>query len=97
MKIGVGLRFIISDLPVCGSMHPRPELPADRRRPADVRLSTDHPRFDEIMRRHEEALAEGRPGYVDPATSLWVFTARYLWDRGTCCDTGCRHCPYVDR
>jgi hypothetical protein len=24
----------------------------------------------------------------------WVFTAHYLTKRGTCCRSGCRHCPY---
>ena len=24
----------------------------------------------------------------------WVFTADFLRRRGTCCDSGCRHCPY---
>ena len=37
----------------------------------------------------------GAPGYDDPETGLFVFTASYLADRGTCCDTGCRHCPYT--
>jgi hypothetical protein len=23
-----------------------------------------------------------------------VFTARYHLKRGTCCNSGCRHCPY---
>jgi hypothetical protein len=23
-----------------------------------------------------------------------VFTAQYLRDRGYCCTSGCRHCPY---
>lgn len=39
----------------------------------------------------------GTFGYKDPATGLLVFTAGYLWERGYCCDTGCRHCPYVGR
>ena len=26
---------------------------------------------------------------------LFVLTARYLADRGTCCGQGCRHCPYL--
>jgi hypothetical protein len=26
-----------------------------------------------------------------------VLTARYLADRGSCCDQGCRHCPYLAR
>ncbi len=25
---------------------------------------------------------------------LMVFTAQYLRDRGYCCTSGCRHCPY---
>jgi hypothetical protein len=24
----------------------------------------------------------------------WVFTAKYLLERGYCCRSGCRHCPY---
>ncbi len=23
-----------------------------------------------------------------------VFTSKYLKDRGYCCESGCRHCPY---
>ncbi|MEO6988018.1 MAG: DUF5522 domain-containing protein [Aquihabitans sp.] len=23
-----------------------------------------------------------------------VFTATYLWERGTCCRNRCRHCPW---
>ena len=43
------------------------------------------------------ALVLPDPGRLDPATGLWSFTAAYLWERGTCCDSGCRHCPYVNR
>ncbi|MGA2808958.1 MAG: DUF5522 domain-containing protein [Terracidiphilus sp.] len=25
---------------------------------------------------------------------LMVFTAAYHWKRGSCCGSGCRHCPY---
>ena len=24
----------------------------------------------------------------------WVFTAKYLRERGYCCESGCRNCPY---
>lgn len=24
----------------------------------------------------------------------YVFTAKYLKDRGFCCNNGCKHCPY---
>jgi hypothetical protein len=39
---------------------------------------------------------EGSPGYVDPATGLYVLTAAMLRDRGECCGSGCRHCPYPE-
>jgi hypothetical protein len=25
---------------------------------------------------------------------LYVFTAKYLLERGFCCENGCRNCPY---
>ncbi|MDQ1711440.1 MAG: hypothetical protein QOE45_890 [Frankiaceae bacterium] len=43
---------------------------------------------------HAAAEAAGEPGYLDPETGLFVLTAAYLLDRGTCCENGCRHCPY---
>ena len=49
---------------------------------------------DEIARRHDEAVAAGEPGYIDPVTGLFVLTAAYLAARGECCGSGCRHCPY---
>ncbi len=63
--------------------------------PHATRLSAQHPRFTEIMRRHAAAVAGGVPCYDDPATHLSVFTASFLAERGYCCDSGCRHCPYV--
>ena len=59
------------------------------------RLPMDHPMRKEILVAHEAAMASGEPGYTDPGTSLFVFTAAYLADRGYCCERGCRHCPYV--
>lgn len=59
------------------------------------RLSPQHPRFVEIMARHNEAVAEDEPSYADPSTRLSVFTAEFLAERGYCCDSGCRHCPFV--
>jgi len=63
--------------------------------PHPSRLPLDHPRRAEILRAHEDAMRAGDDGYVDPSTGLFVFTAAYLVARGTCCDTGCRHCPFV--
>jgi Family of unknown function (DUF5522) len=63
--------------------------------PHPSRLTPQHSRFDEIMRRHAEAVEAGVPCYDDPATHLSVFTAAFLAERAYCCDSGCRHCPYV--
>jgi Family of unknown function (DUF5522) len=59
------------------------------------RLSPQHPRLGEIMSRHAAAIAGGEPCYTDPASGLSVFTAAFLADRGYCCDSGCRHCPFA--
>jgi hypothetical protein len=59
------------------------------------RLSPRHPLFLEITARHSAAVARGEPCYDDPATGLSVFTAAFLAERGYCCDSACRHCPYV--
>jgi hypothetical protein len=74
------------------------ELPvADRPldQPALSRLPLDAPHRVQVLDEHAAALAEERPGYADPATGLFVLTAAFLARRGTCCDNGCRHCPYV--
>lgn len=63
--------------------------------PHPSRLPPNHPRYAAILDAHRAALASGEPGYTDPATGFFVFTAAYLADRGSCCDSGCRHCPYV--
>ncbi|MEY4176252.1 MAG: hypothetical protein RI900_3417 [Actinomycetota bacterium] len=47
------------------------------------------------MRRHRSAVEAGIASYLDPATGRAVFTAKFLADRGYCCDSGCRHCPYA--
>lgn len=49
---------------------------------------------DEIEARHAQAVAEGKDTYVDPETGYEVFTIAYLLRRGTCCGSGCRHCPF---
>lgn len=40
----------------------------------------------------DRELIEGIDYYVDGG--LFVFTAQYLLERGYCCTSGCRHCPY---
>jgi hypothetical protein len=39
-------------------------------------------------------VAAGEPGYTDPETGYFVFTAATLLANGSCCESGCRHCPY---
>jgi hypothetical protein len=83
-------------------MRPPAEATAPRddpfpRLPHPGRLDPGHPRYGEIVAAHEAALRAGRAGYQDPGTGLFVLTAGWLWERGTCCDQGCRHCPFVAR
>jgi hypothetical protein len=63
--------------------------------PHPSRLPPDHPGRGPILAAHRAAVDAGEPGYLDPATGLFVLTASYLAERGRCCDTGCRHCPFV--
>jgi hypothetical protein len=66
-----------------------------RELPHPRRLSEQHPRRAEILGRHAEALAANLPVYPDPVSGFSVFTAEFLASRGYCCDSGCRHCPYL--
>lgn len=51
--------------------------------------------LDPVLRAlHDAAEARGEPMYEDPSTGLWVQTAASLAERGECCGSGCRHCPY---
>jgi hypothetical protein len=63
--------------------------------PHPSRLSPTHPRWREIVAAHERAVALGDPTYADPVSGLSVFTATYHLERGSCCESGCRHCPYI--
>ena len=69
------------------------DRPLDEPHPS--RLDLTHPNRAAILAAHRAALAAGAAGYLDPATGLFVQTARTLADRGECCEQGCRHCPYL--
>ena len=62
--------------------------------PLSERMPPSGGSFVEVMRRHDEAVTAGQVLYRDPITGLSVFTAVFLADRGYCCGSGCRHCPY---
>ena len=78
------------------AVNPEP-LPDDLLIPHPRRLPPDHPQYDEIMGAHADAIRHGKSLYRDPETDLYVMTAVHLWERGYCCYSGCRHCPWVDR
>ena len=59
------------------------------------RLAPSDPDYRVILDAHAQAMARGEPGYVDPRSGFTVLTAQNLRDRGSCCASGCRHCPYV--
>lgn len=72
---------------------PLADRPLDEPHPS--RLALDHPGRDAVLDAHREAMRRGDAGYLDPASGLFVLTAAFLADRGTCCERGCRHCPYA--
>lgn len=63
--------------------------------PHKSRLDPERYDYQKILERHEEACKNGDPTYRDPSTGYSVFTAFYHLKRGSCCGSGCRHCPFV--
>lgn len=73
-----------------------PPLRGDWREvPHPSRLPVNHRLYDEILTRHGASVASRLPTYADPVSGYSVFTAEFLAARRYCCDSGCRHCPYV--
>jgi Family of unknown function (DUF5522) len=62
--------------------------------PRSDRLPPSHPRYDEVLAAHRAAVDQRAPAYRDPYSGLMVFTSRFLAERGYCCASGCRHCPF---
>jgi hypothetical protein len=73
------------------------QLPAPLAVPDPGRLDPSRADYRAVLAAHRQAVEAGEDGYLDPATGLWCFTAAYHWERGSCCDSGCRHCPYVNQ
>ncbi|XP_074078391.1 uncharacterized protein C1orf53 homolog [Macrotis lagotis] len=73
-----------------GSGSRAPEGPEDsrpeRREPTPAELR--------IARLHAAACAAGQLNYVDPTTGYLVLTKVAHLQRGDCCGSACRHCPY---
>ena len=49
---------------------------------------------DEFLAGEMQDQADLQPGDFYYDGPYLVFTAQYHLRRGTCCDSGCRHCPY---
>ena len=75
----------------------REPLPPELLTPHPRRLPPDTPHYEEILALHEGAVRRGESTYRDPLSGLSALTARHLWERGYCCYSMCRHCPWVDR
>jgi hypothetical protein len=71
-------------------------VPVDRRAPLTDRLDPRRADHAAVVAAHEAALRDDADGYLDPATGYFVFTAQALWERGDCCYSGCRHCPFEE-
>ena len=71
-------------------------LPGPLAVPDPGRLDPARPDYRAVLAAHGRALAAGEDA-TPTRHRLWSFTAAYLWERGTCCDSGCRHCPYVNQ
>lgn len=65
-------------------------------RPHPSRLDPLRDDYEAIIEAHERAVRECRSSYQDPRTGLSVLTVATHLARGSCCDSGCRHCPFVD-
>ena len=65
--------------------------------PHPDRMDPSDPNYVCVLDAHHRALCDGQAGYSDRLSGLFVQTARTLWERGSCCEQGCRHCPFVDR
>ena len=61
---------------------------------SEAQITSDSEDAD-LSQRKDEELQAGRDYYLE--NGLLVFTATFLRQRGYCCESGCRHCPYKDR
>jgi len=65
-------------------------------RPDPSRCDPSRSDYEAIIAAHEGATIAGESTYRDPSSGLMVLTAATHLARGYCCESGCRHCPYVE-
>jgi len=63
--------------------------------PHPTRLDPRRPDYAAIIAAHDAAQDAGHRSYLDPSTGLVVQTRAAHLERGSCCNSGCRHCPWV--
>jgi len=83
--------WVYPDVPAIAALRPPnfPDAPWPAATPAKrVRDIED---YVEI---HRQAVAQGKVTYDDPENGYTVFSEVYMLQRGWCCGSGCRHCPY---
>jgi iron complex transport system substrate-binding protein len=72
----------------------------DEGKPADAQGSLGIGDIEDIAfdggfaKLHDQACQEGKLTYDDPETGYMVFTELTHKNRGYCCGSGCRHCPF---
>jgi len=54
-----------------------------------------------MLRNNQDPIVNSPDTLIEGEDFYWegdamVFTERYLLQRGYCCDSGCRHCPYAE-
>jgi hypothetical protein len=76
---------------------PAGQAPAFPVIPHPDRLDPTRDDYEIILAAHARAMAAGEAHYRDPRTGYTVMTAANLFARGSCCEQGCRHCPYLAR
>jgi hypothetical protein len=64
-------------------------------RPHPSRCDPSREDYNDIIIAHETAVRNEESWYRDPRTGLMVLTVVAHLARGTCCESGCRHCPFL--
>ena len=65
--------------------------------PSWERFNYGDPHARERLERYLASLKEGSDFYFDVPTGFLVMSALKHIKRGFCCNSGCRHCPYIER
>jgi hypothetical protein len=64
-------------------------------KPHPSRFSPERADYAVVIAAHEAAVLANAEGYADPTNGAYVFTVTKLKERTFCCETGCRHCPFI--